>query len=339
MHRFHRRIAAVLHLLLAAGGIIAAAVPLRAEPAPDAARARFQRPAGIVAPLTAAQASRIAVGRTLFFDATLSADGMTSCATCHQLRNAWQDGQARPMGRDGKPLLRHTPTLLNLAWAPALTWDGRMDTLEQQATDPILNPRIGGLTKATLLTRVRSRLDRDPDFAARFAAAFGNGDITVAQVGSALAAFERTLVSAPAPFDRWIAGEGDAIGPAARRGYALFVGRGNCAACHTGWRLTDDGFHDVGMPDADLGRGARVPGEPTLQHAFKTPTLRDVAKHAPYMHDGSLPTLEAVVSHYNDGFTRRPSLDPDVRALGLSAAERTDIVAFLETLTSPESAP
>ncbi len=355
-HHHPRRIAVLLRLLVAATALACLASPARAQPdaaraapdaarpgggpEPDAARAAFRRPAAPApAPIAAAQAARIGTGHALFLDPGLSAEGTTSCATCHRPRAAWSDGRARAPGRDGAPLPRHTPTLLDLAWAPALTWDGRMEGLERQATDPILNPRIGGMTAATLPARVRGRLDRDPAFAAGYVAAFGDREVTMARVATALAAFERTLVSPPAPFDRWIEGEEAAIGPEARRGFALFTGRARCAACHSGWRLTDDGFHDVGLPDADPGRGAVVPGEPTLQHAFKTPTLRDVARRAPYMHDGSLPTLEAVLSHYDGGFTRRPSLDPDVHALDLSAAERADLVAFLQTLTSPDLDP
>ncbi|RYD18379.1 MAG: c-type cytochrome, partial [Lysobacteraceae bacterium] len=125
----------------------------------------------------------------------------------------------------------------------------------------------------------------------------------------------------------------DALSPQAQRGFALFAGRARCAVCHSGWRFTDDGFHDIGMPDADLGRGRLYPDEPTLQHAFKTPTLRGVADVGAYMHDGSLPSLTSVLAHYASGFSHRPSLDPDIRQLDLSTEERADLVAFMNSLS------
>ena len=125
-----------------------------------------------------------------------------------------------------------------------------------------------------------------------------------------------------------------AIDAAAKRGFALFNGKANCAACHSGWRFTDDGFHDIGLPSLDPGRASQVPDEPLLQHAFKTPTLRNVSQRAPYMHDGSIATLNAVVVHYDTGFLDRPSLSPEMRRLGLSTDETNDLVAFMRTLTS-----
>jgi len=150
----------------------------------------------------------------------------------------------------------------------------------------------------------------------------------------AIATYERTIVSGRAPFDRWIDGEEGAIGEPAKRGFALFIGKGECAACHSGWNLTDDAFHDIGIGgETDLGRGRLFRNSVALQHAFKTPTLRDVAHRAPYMHDGSVPTLTAVIEKYDRGGIDRPSRDAHIRPLGLSAAEKADLVAFLETLS------
>lgn len=279
--------------------------------------------------------AKAGLGHKLFFDPGLSADGTLSCATCHHPEAGWRDGQRRGIGRNGVRLARRTPTILDLAWAPALTWDGRMNSLEQQAVDPIANPKIGAMNLQSLATR----LEKDADYRGAFLAAFGSSAITPDRIGKALATFERTVVSGSAPFDRWVDGDDGAIGEPAKRGFALFAGRGNCTACHSGWRMTDDGFHDIGLPDTgDLGRGARMPGEVTLQHAFKTPTLRDIGLDGPYMHDGSLQTLDAVVTHYAHDFVRRPSLDPDVRRFALSERDRADLVSFLQTLTTGRQA-
>jgi len=277
-------------------------------------------------------------GRLLFYDLTLSASGTMACASCHHQEKAWRDGQSKPLDRFGRPLLRRVPTLLNLSWAPLLTGDGRMDSLEQQALDPITNPRMGALSLETARSRVEQRLSRDAAFSVVYRQAFGDTIVTSDRMASAIAAFERSLVSTTAPFDRWIDGDEAAISPSAKKGFALFTGAARCSTCHSGWRLTDDSFHDVGLPDADLGRGALFPSEPTLQHAFKTPTLRNVAVIGPYMHDGSIPTLEQVLLHYEEGFSKRASLDPDIKPLTLEPSDRADLLAFLETLTSPEPA-
>lgn len=300
-------------------------------------QAQFQRPSSLsdLKPLSATALA----GKVLFYDVTLSADGTIACATCHHQDKAWRDGRSRPLDRFGTPLPRHVPTLLNLDWAPLLTWDGRMGSLEQQALDPIVNGRIGALPLDVARARVEQRLTGDAGFAAVYRDAFGDTVVTNDRIATAIAAFERGLVSAPAPFDRWIEGDQTAVSPAAKRGFLLFTGAARCSNCHSGWRLTDDAFHDVGLPDADLGRGTRFPAEPTLQHAFKTPTLRNVAVVGPYMHDGSLPTLERVLAHYEGGFSRRPSLDPDMQPLALEPSDRTDLLAFLESLTSPELPP
>ena len=154
---------------------------------------------------------------------------------------------------------------------------------------------------------------------------------TVEQV---VAAFERTIVSGPAPFDRWVAGQADAISESAQRGFALFNGKANCAACHSGWAFTDGSFHDIGTAKGDdIGRGALFPTSRKLRYAFKTPTLRDVAQRAPYMHDGSVPDLAAVITLYNEGGIDRPSRSELIHPLGLSDRDQSDLIAFLHTLT------
>jgi cytochrome c peroxidase len=149
-----------------------------------------------------------------------------------------------------------------------------------------------------------------------------------------LATFERTIVSGVAPFDRWVNGEKDAIPAAAKRGFSVFTNKAKCSSCHSGWRFTDDGFHDIGLPGTDMGRAKIMPGLPILEHAFKTPALRNVAERGPYMHDGSLATLEAVIDHYEQGFIARPSLSPEMARLKLTRQDRADLIAFMRSLSS-----
>ena len=320
-----------------AGALVAAVLSCSGVLAqgPDAAlKEKFRRPpASVPSPVERAQA---AVGDVLFSSRELSIDRSLSCSSCHQADAAWRDARGRSPDRAGQPLPRRAPTVVDLAWAGSLTWDGRMDGLEQQALDPALNARIGGMDRPLIVQRVRDLLAGPPGLLGTWRDAFGDAAVTIDRVSASIAAYERTLVSPPAPFDRWIEGDQDALSPEAQRGFALFAGRARCAVCHSGWRFTDDGFHDIGMPDADLGRGKLFPGEPTLQHAFKTPTLRGVSDVGFYMHDGSLPSLTSVIDHYASGFSRRASLDPDIRPLKLSAQERNDLVAFMNSLSSAQ---
>jgi cytochrome c peroxidase len=193
------------------------------------------------------------------------------------------------------------------------------------------------------MNRSEAELIRDlgaiPGYRDLFVAAFPeDGVINRKTMEQAIATYERTIISGKAPFDRWVDGDESAISAAAKRGFALFTGKAQCVACHSGWNLTDDAFHDIGIGgDADIGRGRLFRNSVALQHAFKTPTLRDVAHRAPYMHDGSLPTLMAVIDSYDRGGIDRPSRDPSIRPLGLSAAEKAELVAFLETLTAEDT--
>jgi cytochrome c peroxidase len=182
------------------------------------------------------------------------------------------------------------------------------------------------------------RLAAIPGYVDAFDAAFGEGDITTQKMEYALATFQRTIVSKGAPFDRWLDGDENAVSEAAKRGFDLFTGKANCAACHSGWAFTDQSFHDIGSARGeDLGRGRLFPSSVALHYAFKTPTLRDVARRAPYMHDGSVPTLAAVIDLYDRGGIDRPSRAEEIKPLGLTAAEKADLIAFLRTLNgAPE---
>jgi cytochrome c peroxidase len=180
-----------------------------------------------------------------------------------------------------------------------------------------------------------ARLSAIPDYVKAFDATYGKGDITQDKIEQALATFERSIVSTEAPFDRWIAGDPQAIGESAKRGFVLFNTKANCAACHSGWAFTDSSFHDVGVATGDdIGRGHLFPTSVKLQYAFKTPTLRDVARRGPYMHNGSVATLDDVIALYDRGGIDRPSRDSEIHPLNLSAAEKADLIAFLETLSS-----
>ncbi|KPF67320.1 hypothetical protein IP88_12405 [alpha proteobacterium AAP81b] len=295
-----------------------------APPSRPAAPSAFTRAPAALAAATPAQ---VALGRALFHDTRLSGDGSLSCASCHQPELGFGDGRATGVGIGGTKLKRHTPGLWNVGFAPALFVDGRAATLEEQALMPVANPDEMGADPA----KVAARLAADPAMRARFAAAFPGGPaVTPATMARAIAAYERTMVSGAAPFDRWAAGSAGSMAPAAVRGYALFAGRAGCARCHNGWALSDGKYHDVGLPDTDPGRGA-ITGRRRDDHAFRTPSLREIGRAPPYMHDGSLPSLAAVVDHYADGVVARRGAPARV---ALTAAERRDLVAFLEALDS-----
>lgn len=187
---------------------------------------------------------------------------------------------------------------------------------------------------ALTLDKLLQRLKAIPEYKPLFDAAFPGEEISANNVARAIATFERTVVSGRAPFDAWVEGDDKAISESAKRGFVLFNTKAQCSACHNGWRFTDDSFQDIGLPDDDIGRGKFLENVAKSQHAFKTPGLREIARRGPYMHDGSLATLEAVVDHYNSGGVARVSRSELIKPLGLMAREKSDLVAFLRTLTS-----
>lgn len=306
---------------------------------------------------------KVVLGAQLFFDPALSIDGTVACATCHQPARAFTDGRALAVGRGGQHGTRNTPSLLDVGRQQSLFWDGRRARLEDQALDPLLNPIEHGLVdEAQLLARLRA----SPRLVAAFEAAYGRDEPSVAHAAEALAAFERTLTSSRSAFDRFRAGEVTALAPAARRGWQLFDQRAHCTRCHVVDAddehplLTDHEFHSLAvgfgavareLPQltrrlVGLHRGERplsgdVLRDPAVAQlgrfvitldphdvaAFKTPGLRDVARTAPYMHDGSVATLGDAVEL--EVYAR----DPDGRPPILTPVERADVVAFLEALT------
>lgn len=274
------------------------------------------------------------LGKTLFFDPRLSASGTQSCATCHNPSLGWEDGMAKAVGHGHKKLPRSTPTILNLAWDHLFFWDGRVQSLEEQALIPIVSEAEMNMTGDGLL----AILKRIRGYNQLFKKAFPEQGqpVNLENVSKAIATYERGIVSGKAPFDRWIDGEKGAISEQAKRGFVLFNTKANCAACHSGWQFSDSSFHDIGISTDDLGRGEFIPQLTSMQHAFKTVGLRNIEQRAPYMHNGSQKTLEEVVDHYDGGYVERDSLSDEMKVLDLTPSEKTDLIYFLQTLTSKD---
>lgn len=286
-------------------------------------------------------ANSVALGRRLFFETKLSVDNTLSCASCHQPSLNFSDGQTVAVGVGKQLGLRNSPTVLNAAYSLALFWDGRAGSLEQQAGDPIANPKEMNMSHDVCA----EKLNADQKYRDEFAKVFGPGVITMDKVKKAIAGFERTLLSGNSPFDRYqYGGEKAALNPAAARGLAVFTDpkRGNCATCHTigvTFALFTDGqFHNLGAGMnsggelTDLGRYVQTKSEAD-RGAFRTPSLRNVARTAPYMHDGSLKTLKDVIDFYVGGGNSNLQLDRQIKPLKLSARDGRDLVEFLEALT------
>ena len=277
--------------------------------------------------------ARVELGRALFFDPRLSGSAMISCATCHNPALAWADGQPTAVGDGAKRLSRKTPTVLNTAYQPLQMWDGRKTSLEDQALGPIGSPVEMNMP----LEKMTEHLRAIPGYAPMFERAYPGQGVGPATVAKAIASYERTIVSTESPFDRWRKGEPQAVGDDVKRGFALFNSKARCAMCHQGWNFTDNGFHNIGLralpgEAEDDGRFAHRKIK-VLKGAFKTPTLRDVALTAPYMHDGQYRTLEEVVDHYDRGGDDKSNLSPNLQPLGLTAQEKADLVAFMRSLT------
>ena len=275
--------------------------------------------------------AKVALGRKLFHDRRLSRNGSMACASCHEPGRAFTNGARTARGASGSTGTRNVPTLVNRAWGSSFFWDGRAATLEQQALGPILNPDELGATPDAVLALARSGQYRQ-----EFVAAFGS-EPTLLDVAGALASYLRTIVAGGAPYDRFVSGETDALTGSARRGFVVFRTRARCTTCHAGPLLSDEGFHNTGVAwrdgtVVDEGR-YRVTHSPADRGAFKTPTLREIARTAPYMHDGSFPTLESVVEFYDGGGRANPGLDREVRRLNLSPGDKKDLVTFLQALT------
>lgn len=279
---------------------------------------------------------KVALGHQLFMDPRLSVDGTRSCYSCHVNERGNADGRALALGAGDKPLPRNTPTIWNVAYLPELYWDGRADSLEKQATGAWKGPNMG---VGDGLDAKAAEIGALPEYAPRFAAVFGLAEgtaVTPEHIVKAISAYERTLLCGGTAADKV------ELSDAARRGKTLFETEGRCVACHTPPLYTDKQYHDLGfgfdkkgqpIADADPGRGKHTSQESDIGK-FRTPTLRNVAKTAPYFHDGRAATLEqAVQMMVAGGNPAAPNKDPLLAPTGLSKDQIADLVAFLESLT------
>lgn len=281
--------------------------------------------------------AKIALGKQLYFDPRMSLDSTISCASCHDPKKGWSNGDAVATGVNSLKGGRSSPTIINAAYGKLQFWDGRAADLEEQALGPIQNP----IEMTMSLEEVVERLNAIPGYRQQFQDVFGT-DVTSEGIALAIAAYERTVLSGDAPYDRFKAGDTSALSESAQRGLKLFTGKAHCSACHSGPNFTDNGFHNLGVnilkEQPDLGRSeiSNLEGD---RGAFKTPTLREIARTAPYMHDGSLATLEEVVDYYDKGCTPNPQLDESLFPLKLTAEEKADLVQFLKEGLASDSYP
>jgi cytochrome c peroxidase len=277
-------------------------------------------PAPETNPITAEKA---ALGRRLFFEKLLSRDRSVSCATCHLPERAFTDDKAVAVGVAGRRGARRTPAILNRGYGKSFFWDGSAPSLEEQVLKPVSNPVEMDLTIDEAVARLNESGQYPP--------------LDRTSLAAALATYVRTILAGDSPYDRYVAGDRNALTPEQLAGLRLFRGKANCASCHLGPNLTDEQFHNTGTgwvdgKFADAGRFA-ITGRERDRGAFKTPTLREVAGRGPFMHDGSLATLEDVIEHYNDGGNRNPSLDSEIRRLQLTAEEKRALIVFLRALS------
>lgn len=274
--------------------------------------------------------ARVSLGKRLFYDAQLSRTSEVSCSSCHVPEHAFADPRPLSIGVDGHRGQRNAPSLVNAAYGTSFFWDGGAPTLEQQAIGPMTNP----LEMDMKLEEVVARVSADPSYVAQFQAAYGMAPST-GTLTKALASFERTIVGGDSRYDRYQRGDRGALDDAEKRGMDIFFGeRGECFHCHVGFNLTNNEFRSDNLYDGsgDIGR-AKVTELPSDVGKFKVPTLRNVAVTAPYMHDGSLATLDEVVEHYSSGGINNATSDPIIQPLELTAQEKSDLVSFLVALT------
>jgi cytochrome c peroxidase len=252
--------------------------------------------------------SKLEIGRKLFHDQRLSRTRTIACASCHDPKRAFADNRPLAVGVFGRIGRRHAPALINRGYGRSFFWDGRIATLEEQVLKPIQDPNEMDLSLQEASSRV---------------------GLSVTALSHALASYIRSILSGDSPYDRFINGDRRALTQEQQRGMQIFRGRGNCTACHVGPTLSDERFHNTGV----AWHGDRLQDEGRANGTFKTPTLREVARTAPYMHDGSLATLGDVVNFYSDGGRKNPFLDTDVRPLRLTDEEKRDLIRFLESLS------
>jgi cytochrome c peroxidase len=275
---------------------------------------------------------KVNLGRDLFHDKRLSRDRSVSCATCHDAARAFTDGKPVASGIDGRKGQRRSPTLINRAYGRAFFWVGRALTLEDQVVQPILHRDEMDMTIPAVLDRLRE----SPSYEDRFVTAFQQ-PLSEATLRNALASYVRSILSGGSPYDRYVGGDKSALSEQAQLGLRIFRGKANCASCHVGPNLSDEQFHNTGIAWLDgqwkdIGR-AQWSRNRDDTGAFKTPTLREVARTGPYFHDGSTATLEEVIEYYDKGGRSNPTLDAEIRPLRLSDSEKAALLVFLRSLT------
>ncbi|MCZ2150416.1 MAG: c-type cytochrome [Bryobacterales bacterium] len=263
-------------------------------------------------PLTAEKA---ALGRALFREKMLSRDRTVACASCHEEERAFSDGKPLAVGIEGRVGTRRSPAIVNRVFGKSFFWDGRAKSLEEQALQPISNEKEMDLSLAEAVERLRGA-----GYAGEFRKVFGR-EVNGEDLGKAVATYVRTILSGDSPYDKYMAGDTGAIRAEAKEGLRLFRGKAGCIRCHVGFNFTDERRHNTGVGKIDA------------DGLFKTPTLREVARHAPYMHDGSMATLRDVIDFYDKGGRANPRLDAEIRELKLTEGEKRALAAFLESLS------
>lgn len=315
-------------------------LPLLALLATFAMGQEFQVPSGLpklkVPSNNKLTAARVELGKQLFFDPRLSVDNTVSCASCHNPKHGWSNGERFATGVRGQKGGRSAPTIINAAYFYFQFWDGRAKKLEGQALGPIENPIEMDLPLDKLVPKLKAIAGYRKAFEEAY------GELSTDTIAKAIASFERTVLSGDAPYDRYVAGDKKALSEAAIRGLEVFNNEGQCSACHPGPAFTDFGFHNIGVgmdqDKPDVGRAAvsKLGGD---HGSFKTPTLREIARTAPYMHDGSEKTLEDVVEFYDRGGIHNPAIDEEMRPLKLTKQQKADLVTFLKEGLSSSSYP
>ncbi len=294
----------------------------------------LQEDAAFIPPDNPLTADKINLGKQLYFDKRLSADGTIACVTCHAPDKGFSDGHLTSTGIKGQVGGRNAPVTINRLFSQEQFWDGRSPSLEDQALGPVQNPIEMGHT----LQEMVATLDKLQGYREQFKKVFGT-PVTKEGVAQAIASFERILLCGNSAFDKFKAGDHNALTKSAQRGLTLFSGKANCVACHTGFNFTDEGYHNLGVgmdkPDPDLGR-YDVTKKESDKGAFKTPTLRNIAASAPYLHDGSAKTLEDVIEFYDKGGIKNPNLANEMRPLKLTTQDKGDLAAFLKSLSCPD---
>ncbi|MBL8240217.1 MAG: c-type cytochrome [Bryobacterales bacterium] len=317
------------------GTVALAAVPfalLNAQPKPGA----FTVPRGlppIVWPKdNPYSAAKVELGRLLYFDKRISADGTLSCATCHHPAKGFTDQAQFSTGIKGQVGGINSPTVINRAYGAIQFWDGRASSLEDQAVGPMANPIEMGNTHPVVVETLR----KIPGYRARFKSVFGTEDFTLDHIAKAIATFERTVLSGNSPYDKYKLGNKAALNASQVRGMDVFFNKAKCDQCHEGASFTLNSFHNLGVgqdkASPEPGRFA-VTKNPADFGAFKTPTLREIEHTFPYMHDGSLKTLEEVVEYYDKGGIPNKNLDERIKKLNLTAQDKADLVAFMKSLS------